>query len=117
VRHRIDLGKSFGLGSVFFMAPAAEVGDLGQLGHVPAFRLHVFGLGTVAGLASHARVLSRVMHFGFGIVAEGTLASARIGNRCGSDHGERPRTVVPVFSKLFGYYDGANQQEDNHSSQ
>ena len=96
VRHRIDLGKRFGLSSVFFVATATEVGDIGQLGNVPTFRLHVFRLGTVTGLASHPRMLSRVMHFGFGIVAEGALASARIGDRRGGDHVQRSRPIVSV---------------------
>ena len=117
VRHRIDLGKSLGLRSVFFVAAAAEVGDIGQLGNIATFGLHMFRLGTVAGLASHPRMLSRVMHFGFGIVAEGALASARIGDRRGGDHVQRSRPVVSVFAKVFGYHDGANNQEDHHSGQ
>ena len=73
VRHGIHLRKSLGLGRIFFVAAAAEVGDVGQLGHIPTFGLDVFGLGTVAGLTMHPCVFSGVMHFDFGIMAEGAL--------------------------------------------
>ena len=115
VRHGIDLGKSLGLGSIFFMAAAAEIGDIGQLGDVPTFCLNVFCLRTVAGLAGHARMLSRIMHFGFGIVTEGALASARVGDWRGRDHVQGSRAIVSVQAKVFGYHDGANNQEDHHS--
>ena len=117
VRHGIDLGKTLGLGSIFFVAAAAEVGDIGQLGDVPTFCLNVFCLGTVAGLASHSRMFSRVVHLGFGIVAEGALASARIGDGRGHDHVQGSRAIVSVEAKVLGDHDGANNQEDHHSGQ
>lgn len=117
VRDGIDLGKPFRLGGVLFVAPPAEVGDVRQLGGIAAFSLHMFGLRTVAGLASHPRMLSRVMNFGFSIVAEGALASTRIGNRRRGNHVQRSRPVVSVLAKVLGYHGGANDEEDHHSSQ
>jgi len=117
MRHRIDLGKSLGLGGVFFVAAAAEVGDVGQLGRVPTLGLDVFGLGTVAGLASYARVLSRVVHFGFGIMAEGALGMARVGDGQPTDHVKRARSIVPIFTKILGNHSGANNEEYAHSRQ
>jgi hypothetical protein len=115
VRHGIDLGKSLGLGSIFFVAAAAEIGDIGQLGNVATFCLNVFCLGTVAGLAGHTRMFSCVVHFGFGIVAEGALASARVGDWRGRYHVQGSRAIVSVQAKVFGYHDGANNQKDHHS--
>lgn len=117
VRHSSDLGNSLGFGSIFFMAAAAEIGDIGQLGNVATFRLYVFCLGTVAGLARHTRMFSRIVHFGFGIVAERALASARIGDWRRRDHVQGSRAVVSVEPKVFGNHGGANDEEDNQSSQ
>ena len=117
VRDGIDLRKPVGFGTVFFMAAAAEICDVGKLRNIAAFSLHMFGLGTVAGLASHSRVLSRVMNFGFGIVADSALTAPGIGNRRGGNHVQRSRPVVPVFTKVFGDHDGANDKEDNQSGQ
>ena len=108
VRDGIHLRKPFRFGSVFFMAAAAEVGNVRQLGNISAFRLDMLGLGTVAGLAGHSRVFSRIMNFGFGIVAECTLASARIGDRRSGDHVQGSRPVMSVLTKVFGNHGGAN---------
>ncbi len=117
VRNGIDLRKPFRFGSVLFMAAAAEVGDVRQLGNIAAFSLDMLGLGTVAGLAGHSRVLSRVMNFGFGLVAESALASARIDDRRGGNHVQSSRPVMSVFTEVLGNHGGANDQEDNQSSQ
>ena len=65
VRDRIYLGKALGLGSVFFMAAPAEVGDIGQLGHIGNGVVSMFGQGAVAGFATNARVLTPVVRLGF----------------------------------------------------
>ena len=115
VRDRIDLGKALRLGSVFFMAAPAEVGDVGQLGHIGDGVVRMFGQGSVAGLATNSRMLSPVMHLGFFFVAGGALASAGIGNGQRADHVERARPVVSVFPKVLGHHGGAENQEDSHS--
>ena len=117
VRDGIDLGKPFRFGSVFFVAVPAEVGDVRQLGGIAAFSLHMFGLRTVAGFALHTCMLSRVMNFGFSIVAEGALATSCIGNRRRGNHVQCSRAVVPVFAKVFRDHGSANNEEENHSSQ
>ena len=74
----IDLGKRFWLGSVFFMAAPAEVGDSGELGHIGNGVVSVLGQGAVTGLASNTSMLSPTMRLGFFIVARRTFASAGI---------------------------------------
>jgi len=117
VRYGIHLGKGFRLGSVFFMAAPAEVGDIGQFGHVGDGVVHMFGQGAVACLTMYTRMLTCVMHLGFLVVADRALASASIGNGERGDHVKRTRPVVSVFSKVFGYHNGPDNQEDNHSRQ
>jgi hypothetical protein len=117
VRDGIDLGKPFRLGGVFFVAPPAEIGDVGKLGDVAAFSLHMFGLRAMAGFASYTRMFARLMGLGFGIVAEGALVVPSIGNRRCGNHVQRTRPVVPIFAKVFGDHGGANDEEDNQSSQ
>jgi len=113
----IYLGKAFRLGGVFFMAAPAEVGYVGQLGHIRNGVVSVFGQGAVACLTMHIRVLTPVMHFGFLVMAEGALGSAGIRNGERGDHVERTGPVVSVFPKVFGNHCGADNQEDNHSGQ
>jgi hypothetical protein len=117
VRDGIDLRKPFRFCSVFFMTAAAEVDDVRQLGNIAAFSLDMFGLGTVTGLAGHSLVLSRIMNFGFCVVAESALASSRIGDRRGGNHVQRSRPVVAIFPKIFGDHGGAHDEEDHNSSQ
>jgi hypothetical protein len=108
MRHRIHLGKSLGLSSVFLMAASAEVGYVRQFGDIGDGVVRVFGQGAVAGLAGDTRVLSPVMHLGLLIVAEAAFGSARIGNGVRVDHVERTHTIVSIFSKVLGHHGGAN---------
>jgi hypothetical protein len=78
MRDRIYLGKTLGLGGVFFMAAPAEVGDSGELGHIGNGVVSVLGQGAVTGLASNTSMLSPTMRLGFFIVARRTFASAGI---------------------------------------
>ena len=107
VRDRIYLGKAFRLGSVFFMATPAEVGDVGQFGHIGDGVVRMFGQGAVTGLATNSRVLSATMRFGFIFVAGGALASAGIGNGQRANHVERARPIVSVFPEVLGHHGGA----------
>jgi len=108
VRDGIHLGKPFRLGGVFFMAATAEVGYVGQLGHVGDGIVNVFGQRAVACLTMHIRMLARVMNLRLLVVAEGALASASIGDGERGDHVERTRPVVSIFPKVFGYHSGTN---------
>ena len=117
MRDRIYLGKALGLGSVFFMAAPAEVGDIGQLGHVGNGIVSVFGQGSVAGFATNTRVLTPVVGLGLFLVAGDALASAGIGHGEGADHVEGARPVVSVFPEVLGHHGGAENQENSHSRQ
>jgi len=117
VRDRIDLGKTLRLGRVIFMAAAAEIGYVGQLGDIGGGVVRVFGQGAVAGFASNTRMLTPVMHLGFFIVAEGALASAGIGNWERGNGVERTRRVMSVFPKVLGHHGGAENQENTHCRQ
>ena len=110
-------GKALRLGSVFFVAAPAEVGDVGQLGHIGFGVVRVFGQGAVAGLATNARVLSPVVRLGFFVVADGALAAAGIGNGKRADHVERTRPIMSVFPKVLGHHGGAENQENSHPRQ
>ena len=112
MRDRIYLGKAFRFGSVLFVAAPAEVGDLGQLGHIGDGIVRMFGQGSVAGFATHSRVLSLAMHLGFIFVAGGTLASAGVGNGQRANHVERARPVVSIFPKVLGHHGSAHKQEN-----
>jgi len=117
VRDGIHLGKPFRLCSVFFMAATAEVGYVGQFRHVGNGVFSVFGQGAVACLTMYIGMLTRVMYLGFLVVAESALASASIGNGERGDHIECTGSVVSIFPKVFGYYGGTNNQENNNSGQ
>ena len=114
VRYGINLGEALGFGSIFFMAAPAEVGYVGQLGHVGDGVVHMFGQRSVTGLTADSRVLPRVVHLSFVFMARGALASTSIGDRQRTDHIERARPVVSVFPKVLGYHNGANHQENSH---
>jgi hypothetical protein len=117
MRDRIYLGKVLGLGCVFLMAAPAEVGDIGQLGHVGNGIVSVFGQGAMAGFATNTRVLTPVVGLGLFLVASDALASAGIGHWERTDHVERARAVVSVFPEVLGHHGGAENQENPHSRQ
>ena len=117
VRNGFYLGKTFGLGRVFFVAAPAQVGDVGQLGHIGDRVIRMFGQRSVTGLATNSRVLSAAMHLGFILVAGGALASAGIGNWERGNGVERTRRVMSVFPKVLGHHGGAENQENTHCRQ
>ncbi len=85
---RNHLRKDSGLGRIFFMAAAAEVGDIGKLRLV---RRRIVGsgvqvLGTMACLAGDARVLSGGTGFALIVMAQEAGILARVGNRLLPDH-------------------------------
>ncbi len=115
MRHDIHLGKSFGFGRVLGVAAPAQIGDVGQLGHVGDGVVHVFGQRAVAGLASNGGMLSTVVRLGLLLMTNGALTSARIGNGARGNHVERSPSVVPEFSKVLRHHGSANDQKNNHS--
>jgi hypothetical protein len=112
VRDRLYLGEAGGLGSVFFVAAAAKVGYVRQLGHIGDGVVRMFGQGAVTGLATNSRMLPPAMHLGFIYVASSTLTSAGVGNGQSANHVKRARPVVSVFPKVFGHHGSADKQEN-----
>lgn len=117
VRNRLYLGKSYGLGGVFFMAAPTEIGYIGQLGYIGDGVVRMFGQGTMAGLATNSGMLPPTVHLGFFIVAGGTLASTGVGNWKCADHVKRARPVVSVLPKVLGHHGGTEDQENPHRHQ
>ena len=100
-------GNPLGLAASFSWQRRQRLATSGSLGTFAPGSSSVFGQGAMAGLASHTRMFSGVVHFGFLLVAERALASARIGDGQGRDHVKGARPVVSVFAKVFGHHGGA----------
>jgi hypothetical protein len=115
VRGRFHLRETLGLGGVFFMAAAAEVRHVRQLGDVRGWVAHVSSQRAVTSLASHTRVLSAAVNLGFLFVAQSALGMSGVGDRTTTDHRQRAGAVVPVFPKVFGHHKGAQNQENSHA--
>lgn len=115
VRHGNHLREACRFSRIFFVAAPAEIGNVGQFGHIGYGIIRVFGQWPVTSLAPHVRVLSAGMRLGFINVAGLALAAASIPNRAGGDHVERPRAVVPILAKVLGHDGGPDDQEDAHS--
>jgi len=108
MRYRIHLRKAFGLRGIFFVAAPAEVGHVGQFGHVGDGVGSMFGQWSMARFTPDAGMLPPAVHLRFLIMAENALVLASVGNRAGADHLERPRPVVSVFPKIFGHHNGSD---------
>lgn len=117
MRGGLHLGKIPGFGGVFLMTAPAQVGNVGQLGHIVHGIVCMFGQWTVAGFASYPRVLAAIVDLRLLLVTNGTLTAAGVSNRSGGNRVERVAAVVPVLAKAFGDHDGANNQEEHQSSQ
>jgi hypothetical protein len=117
VHGRLHLREAPGLGAVFFMAAAAEVRHIRQLGDVRGWVANVFGQRAVASLAGHPRVLSAPVSLGFRFVAQSALGMPGVGDRTTTDHRQRAGAVVPVFPEVCRYHKGAQNQESSHAGQ
>ena len=96
------LWKPCGLGRIFFVAPAAEVGDVGQLGDVGGGIFGVLRQRTVASFAGDVRVLAGGAGFGLVIVAQDALVLARVSDGALVDFIQRGGSIVAVLAEGLG---------------
>ena len=115
-----DLGESFGLGAVGFVAAGAE--DRGvELGGLDGGRVvGVFGLGSVAGFAGDHNVLAQLLLIDNVGVAGFADFVAGVSDGAGSGFRDGVAAVVSVLAETVGNNGGAQQNErdyrDRHHS-
>jgi hypothetical protein len=95
------LGKSRGLGRIFFVTQPAEIGDVEFLGNDGARIGSMLRLRTMAGFATDARVFSFAACFGLRVVTHQAVTFAGVVDGKCSNRFESPGSVVPVFSEGF----------------
>ena len=75
------LRETLRLSGVFFMAPAAEIGDIGEFRDVADGIVGMLGQRPVTGLAGYVRMFARRPHLGFVLMAKNAGGLAGVGNR------------------------------------
>lgn len=114
-----DLREAVRLGCVFFVAPPAEVGDVGELRLVSRRVVGggVLRLRSVTGFAGDVGVAAGGADLGLVVVAKraGVLAGVRDGPL--PDHVERRRPVMAIFAESFRNDGGANYQKKTEPGQ
>lgn len=110
-----DLGESFGLGAVGFVAASAE--DRGvQFGRLDRGRVvGVFGLGSVAGFAGDHNVLAQLFLIDDIGVAGFADFVAGMGDGAGSGFRDGVAAVVAVVAETVRHDGGAQQDEGDQS--
>jgi len=109
-----DLRKPFGFGRILFVAPAAQVGDFGQLRHVRGRILGVLRQRTVAGFAGDVRVFSRRARLTFVCVAHQAGVLSGEGDGMLADEIQRAWPVMPVLAEGLGNDRASDHQENRH---
>jgi len=112
-----DLREPLGLGGVLFVAAAAEIRDVGELGLHGAGIVGVRGQRAVAAFASDVGVLAGGAHFSLVVVAHDAGVLAGEGDGALTDGGEGSRAVVAILAELFGDYGSADGEEEADSGE